>query len=519
LQKCFCRETNFSFRQVITEGKVVLFRGAALDRSTRRLLAVCLKMDFQTWARRRSGGNEARFGLNREGGKRTILFVCDEYQEYVTGGADGDEEFYGVSRSSRVCAIVATQHVTSLHNALGNEDQTTTLMNNLCTKVFLNTPDEKTGALGEHLGAKAEIEKLREKVDDSTVLGKGGGGAGTTDVDKELRENFRKDRFANLLTIDMEKSAKPPWYSEAFVYHYNSFEKGPTKMFETRLMHCYAPRDYMSEASIAYDVILRDRNAQRVVSGAYLGLMAHAEVLHETRKEDFAKNMARAEVELFAARKLVTLERKEITPEEEFAMYNEEIARLESELPRLSGEAANSCRLRLEDLLTRRTIASFPLIVKKTPHTVTAESDLSAIMGLGAMVAAAGDASNRVVAGASKIEVVESGGDIPSDVGVPRAQDYADAPEGRPVDGAGVAESAEGDELVDESECRGLSIYAERVAEEAREHLKAMGGDNSRVEPKPESEPETEPAGPPLEDVFTYEVEEKEEVKQSSVPV
>jgi hypothetical protein len=111
-----------------------------------------------------------------------------------------------------------------------------------------------------------------------------------------MKDLFRKDRFANLTTVDAEKSATGPYYSEAFVYHYNSFDKGPTKMFEERLMHCYAPRSYMAGVSLAYTLILRDRNAQRALYASHLGLHAHASVIREARHKEFTSNKAMADV-------------------------------------------------------------------------------------------------------------------------------------------------------------------------------------------------------------------------------
>jgi hypothetical protein len=349
LQRVFCRESAFSFKQVITEGKVVLFRGGALDPSTQKLITVCLKSDFQMWSKRRNGSEKANWGLDREGADRTILFVCDEYQEFVTGGAGGDEEFYGVSRSCKVCAIVATQHVTSLSNVLGGEDQTSTLMNNLCTKVFLNSPDPKTAKLGAHLGAKYEREVLKKSVTGGSVFARAESG-GSMSVDKQLVDIFREDQFSNLYTIDMEKSAVPPWYSEAIVYHYNSFEKGPTKMFTTRLWHCYAPRDYMTELSMAYNVLLHDRNAQRRITVAYLGAQVYAQQLREDKVKEFADNMKQAEQALAESSGLVKTPEELEDPPVYMEQLKAEASKLEAEMEGASPEVRNTMALRLGQL-------------------------------------------------------------------------------------------------------------------------------------------------------------------------
>ncbi|OAM91519.1 hypothetical protein OH491_23690 [Termitidicoccus mucosus] len=348
LQKVFCRDTNFSFRQSVTEGKVVLFRGGSLPKSTNRLLAACLKLDFQAWARRRNGGTMALYGLDKEGRDRTILYVNDEYQEMVTTGQGGDEEFFGVSRSCKVCAIMATQHVSSLYNAVGGpESQTHTLIHNLCTKVFLNSPDSKTGELGEYLGGKFLEEELRETVDrgDNILPVRGDPAGNSVAVEKKLQDSFRKDRFANLLTMDLEKSKDGPWYSEAFVYHYNSVTKGASKMFFTRLAHCYAPRNYMAELSHAYTMLLRDRNAQRQVMTSMLGLQAHAAVLRERKMLEYAEARAVAEHDLIERACPVEYRSREESSSELFARYNQEVEKAKEEMKTASPEQKKALEL------------------------------------------------------------------------------------------------------------------------------------------------------------------------------
>lgn len=301
LRRCFCRETSFSFKQVVTEAKVVLFRGSALDKDTRRLIAVCLKMDFMQWAQRRNGDVAARYGLAGDGRKRTILFVCDEYQEYVTAGSGGDGEFFAVSRSCQVCGIVATQHYRSLKSVVSNEDDCEVLINNLCTKVFLNSPCEKTAKLGEFLGSEYEKENHNYSLGGEGIsLGKSGGSGGVS-VSKGKEAHFKASAFANLLTMDMEKTSKRDWYSESIVYHYNHHTKSSTKMFRTKLYHCYPPRDYMATLSRNYDVVLRDRNAQRTLFSASLALQATGSVIRDEKVSLFASYFEEAKLDFLAS--------------------------------------------------------------------------------------------------------------------------------------------------------------------------------------------------------------------------
>jgi hypothetical protein len=124
LQKVFCRNTNFNFKQVINEGKVVLFRGSSVSEATGKVICVALKLDFQTWAKRRNGSTAKQFGLNTT---RTCLFFADEFQEFVT--AD-DGKFFGVARSAKVAGIIATQSINSYHSALNDEKAVDILKNN-----------------------------------------------------------------------------------------------------------------------------------------------------------------------------------------------------------------------------------------------------------------------------------------------------------------------------------------------------------------------------------------------------
>ena len=55
---------------------------------------------------------------------RQVFFICDEYHEFATAGQNdpnGDEKFLALSREPRCIPIVATQSISSLHDALPGE--------------------------------------------------------------------------------------------------------------------------------------------------------------------------------------------------------------------------------------------------------------------------------------------------------------------------------------------------------------------------------------------------------------
>lgn len=270
LQKVFCRDTNFSFRDLPNLGKIVLFRGSGVDKATARLICVCLKIDFQTWQKRRNGSSAAAHGLNT---MRTVVFICDEYQEFVTCGGEGDETFYGVSRSTRTAPIVATQSYNSLETAIKNKEQTKTLRQNIATWVFFRSTDQDTCELGKFLAGQSKKEDFSQSVntngllDTAANMGQGGGKDSSINVSRKLEENFRTDDFSRLVTMTMEKSRTGPWYSEAIVYHYHDIdEAAESRCYKTRLSHLYYDNKLRKQASSNVkhlDWVLCDRNWQR----------------------------------------------------------------------------------------------------------------------------------------------------------------------------------------------------------------------------------------------------------------
>jgi len=271
LQKVFCRDTNFSFKDLPNKGKVVLFRGSGIDKSTARLICVCLKIDFQTWQKRRNGSAATAFGLNTS---RTVVFICDEYQEFVTCGGEGDETFYGVSRSTRTAPVVATQSYNSLETAIKNKEQTKTLRQNIATWVFFRSTDQETCELGKFLAGQSKKEDFSTSQDTtglietaSNLAGGTGGKGSSISISKKLEENFRTDDFSRLITMTMEKSRTGPWYSEAIVYHYHDIdEEAESRCYKTRLPHLYYDNKLRKQAALNVkhlDHILYDRTWQR----------------------------------------------------------------------------------------------------------------------------------------------------------------------------------------------------------------------------------------------------------------
>jgi hypothetical protein len=70
---------------------------------------------------------------------RQVFFICDEYHEFATAwqnDPNGDEKFLALSREPRCIPIIATQSISSLHDALPGETWRAVLQA-FRTKIFL----------------------------------------------------------------------------------------------------------------------------------------------------------------------------------------------------------------------------------------------------------------------------------------------------------------------------------------------------------------------------------------------
>lgn len=299
LQKVFCRDTNFSFKDLPNKGKIVLFRGSGIDKSTAKLICVCLKIDFQTWQKRRNGSAASAYGLNTT---RTVLFICDEYQEFVTCGDEGDQTFYGVSRSARTCAIVATQSLNSLKSVISKQEQANTLIQNITTWVFLRTTDKDTMELGALWAGQSKKEDYSQSqntggfLEVASNMSGGSGKDSSVSISRKLEEVFRKDDFSKLITMTMEKSRTGPWYSEAIVYHYHDTDsEAESRCYKTKLTHYYysnALRKKAGENVSNLDNLLYDRNWQRKTLQRALVMIARESGNSANAKKEFLEKMA-----------------------------------------------------------------------------------------------------------------------------------------------------------------------------------------------------------------------------------
>ncbi len=291
LQRVFCRDTNFSMKDTINAGKVVVFRGRSLDPRTARTVAVCLKLDFQEWAKRRTGSTAADFGLNTS---RSLVFMADEFQEVVTCGGEGDESFFQLARESKVISIVATQNRSSLAVAIKDEEQLKALLGSLTTKAFLKLSDKDTQELGAFYSGETLIERAEGQVSTGSVIGAMAGGYNSSQQSPHLNVRhhwekvYRPEDFGRLVTISRDKAPPPgPYYSEAIIYNYS--ETDPSlKSFcrKTKLYHLYPDQKEMTSVSLHFDDLLYARNSQARCMRMFLYLAAAGDA--EQRQQHLA---------------------------------------------------------------------------------------------------------------------------------------------------------------------------------------------------------------------------------------
>ena len=204
--------------KLIESGKVLaLNMPAGANPALARTAGVMLK---QAWLStlllrpKRMREDEAR--VREKGGDpfywRPAVFVCDEYQAFVTSGEDdpgGDERAFALTRQSRCIPIVATQSITSLKAVLGEGEAWRALLQTLRSRIFFSLGDDfsqKTASdlLGQvnRMRASFSLSENTGKASASLLTGKVGGGTASAGISKsysEKREPLFHPRDLSLL--------------------------------------------------------------------------------------------------------------------------------------------------------------------------------------------------------------------------------------------------------------------------------------------------------------------------------
>jgi hypothetical protein len=171
------------FEALIETGAVVgLNFPVALNPALAKTIGTMMKIDYQRAVQLRIPRMEAEPHRHF----RPTVFICDEYQNFATVGADnptGDEHFLSLSRQPKCIPIVATQSVSSLKDALPNEG-VKTLLQAFRTKVFLTTSDPETARYASELCGKADRTRISYTVSESSTNANVGWLSGRTSSSK-----------------------------------------------------------------------------------------------------------------------------------------------------------------------------------------------------------------------------------------------------------------------------------------------------------------------------------------------
>lgn len=122
-----------------------------------KIIATYLKLDFQTDVL-------SRLAHNFQNSSRTVVFISDEYHEYVTAS---DSEFYAQSREAKCINIVATQSYISILNTLNNEYSTKVIIQNLVNKFWFRTDDIFTIENAQKQIGKEDKEKTFKSISEN----------------------------------------------------------------------------------------------------------------------------------------------------------------------------------------------------------------------------------------------------------------------------------------------------------------------------------------------------------------
>jgi hypothetical protein len=155
-----------SFTWLIESGKVCALNfPVAMNPGLARALGVMMKLDFQRAVVNRIPVIEA----HPEQYFRQTLFLCDEYQHFVTVGENeptGDEKFFSLSRQPKCIAIVATQSISSLKSAVPG-DSWRTLLQTFRTKIFLALSDDFSAKTASELCGREDQLKVSYNLSES----------------------------------------------------------------------------------------------------------------------------------------------------------------------------------------------------------------------------------------------------------------------------------------------------------------------------------------------------------------
>ena len=169
----FGTSSTLKFGDVLDEGRILYIHMPTARRGAMaRIISTFIKLEFQQAVRRR---------LRKP---RYSLFFCDEFQEYITAGADhSDDGFFALSRESNHVNIIATQSLQTIYRRVNKPEAVKSMLGNCGVKVFLrNTDPDTTNYAAEQIGKapRRKAGETRNAGGRARDLMRGGGGQTTT---------------------------------------------------------------------------------------------------------------------------------------------------------------------------------------------------------------------------------------------------------------------------------------------------------------------------------------------------
>jgi hypothetical protein len=208
----FCapqEKLNFpGFHEAVNSGKIVILNMSESKYGlTGKIIGIMMKLDYFRTVLNRVYKSVIDDKVNT---KRPVLFICDEYQNYVTSGdIESDAEFFARCRQSKAVNIVLTQSYSSLKLKLGSEEKLNSLIGNIRSTIWLALSDDYSREKASKICDKEYKLKITENIteqddravfnpyigkllsDDNTIS------QGTTKTYEKM-PSFDTDVFANL---------------------------------------------------------------------------------------------------------------------------------------------------------------------------------------------------------------------------------------------------------------------------------------------------------------------------------
>ena len=243
-KKTFCapeKDLNFpGFQEVINKGKIIILRMPESQYGlTGRAIGIMLKLDYFRTVLNRVYNAVINNKINTA---RPVLFLCDEYQNYVTSGdIESDSEFFARCRQSKAINIMLTQSYSSLKLKLGSEEKLNSLIGNIRSSVWLSLSDDYSREKASKICDKEFKAKITENIteqDDSARFNSYIGGllsddntlSQGTSKTMEKMPAFDTDDFANLklnqaiYRIYSDKAIKGPGIAYLHPYYFSKYK-------------------------------------------------------------------------------------------------------------------------------------------------------------------------------------------------------------------------------------------------------------------------------------------------------